>query len=78
MNKMASKNILLGSGNVEEVVVKPPEIQKYAPVWRFHKSCLKGKLVVTDRELVILDEQGWKDHPGKVQLLPGHEHLFEG
>ena len=75
---MASKNILLGDIQPEEVVQKPPEVQLYAPAWRFHKSCPKGMVVTTDKLLAKLDAEGWKDHPGKVTLLPGHEHLFEG
>ena len=75
---MASKNVLLGSGNIEEVIQKPPEVQVYAPAWRFHKNCPKGMVVTTDKLLANLDADGWKDHPGKVTLLPGHEHLFEG
>lgn len=74
---MASKNVLLGSGNIEEVVQKPPEIQLYAPAWRFHKSCPQGRVIHTDKELAKLDAEGWKDHPGKVTLLPGVEHLYE-
>ena len=75
---MVSRNQLLGDLNPVEVVKKPPEVQLYTPAWRFHKSCPKGKLITSDKLLAKLDEEGWKDHPGKVQLLPGHEHLFEG
>ena len=74
---MASNNRLLGETYPEEVVAKAPEVQKFAPAWRFHKDCPKGIVVHTDKELEKLDSQGWKDHPGKVTLLPGHEHLFE-
>jgi hypothetical protein len=75
---LASQNQLLGSNNPVEVVQKPPEVQLYAPAWRFHKNCPKGMIVTTDKLLEKLDADGWKDHPGKVTLLPGHEKLFEG
>jgi hypothetical protein len=48
-----------------------------APAWRFHESCIDGKVVLTDEELDRLDGMGWKDHPGKVRLLPGHEKVWE-
>ena len=75
---MASKNVLLGSGKVEEVeaevVVKKPV---KAPAWRYHESCPKGKIFKTDEALEAADAAGWKDHPGKVQSLPGFEKMFE-
>jgi len=73
---MASDNQLLGSGKpagtVEERVVSRQPI-----AWRFHKDCPQGKLVYTKEELEKLDKADWKDHPGKVQKLPGHEKVWE-
>jgi len=76
-----SNNRLLGSGvNYEALANLPPpkdEVQEFAPAWRFHKDCLEGKVVKTDKALEELDEAGWKDHPGKVRCLPGHEAIWE-
>jgi hypothetical protein len=76
---MASKNKLLGSGKVEEVeeVVKPKVELKHAPAWYFHINCPEGVIAKTDEEVDALIANGWKDHPGKVRLLPGHEKVFE-
>ena len=73
-----AKNRLLGSGVPEgveaEIIVKKPA---KAPAWRYHVDCPKGRVFKTDEALAAADASGWKDHPGKVQLLPGHEGLFE-
>lgn len=75
---MASNNQLLGSGK-PPVVVDQQVIgeQLFAPAWRFHPDCPEGILVKTDKQLDELDLEGWKDHPGKVRLLPGHEAIWE-
>jgi hypothetical protein len=75
---MASKNKLLGSGKPEEVEEEVPVmVPVKAPAWRYHVNCPKGKVFKTDEELAVADANGWKDHPGKVQLLPGSEDMFE-
>ena len=77
---MASKNQLLGFSTeyfAEEQKKEESKVQMHAPAWRFHEKCLEGKVAKTDRELAELDLIGWKDHPGKVKLLPGHEKLWE-
>jgi hypothetical protein len=77
---MASQNNLLGSGKPFVVPLPEPtpvELQQFAPAWRFHKECPEGVLVKTDKQLAELDAAGWKDEPGKVRLLPGHEKVWE-
>jgi len=77
---MPSKNKLLGSGVLlqEQGIVghtEPTFLR--TPAWRYHKDCPQGKVCKTDKELDEADATGWKDHPGKVTKLPGHEYLFE-
>lgn len=73
---MASKNkLILGPEIVEEEQIQP--VQAKAPAWRYHSSCREGKVFKTDEALAAADKAGWKDHPGKVSLLPGHEKLFQ-
>jgi hypothetical protein len=74
---MASNNQLLGSGKPEVVVEAPLASQEKTPAWRFHITCPEGILVKTDKQLDELDKADWKDHPGKVRLLPGHEKIWE-
>ena len=76
---MASRNQLIGfsAGADEETEEVKPEVQKLAPAWRFHEICPKGKVVKTDKELAELDAAGWKDHPGKIKLLVGHEKIWQ-
>jgi hypothetical protein len=74
---MASNNQLLGSGKPEAVVEVLLELQKNTPALRFHITCPEGILVKTDKQLDELDKSGWKDHPGKVRLLKGHEKIWE-
>ncbi len=55
------------------------KVKQKAPAFRYCADCcLEGKIIYTDKELKKLDKEGWKDHPGKVQLLAGFEYLFEG
>jgi hypothetical protein len=73
---MVSRNQLLGSGIVnEEVEVSVASTR--VPTARYHETCPGGKTVKTEAELDKLDAAGWKDHPGKVQLLPGHEAIWK-
>lgn len=76
---MASRNKLLGSGKIEEEVEKevPLKVFVKAPAWRYHADCPKGKIFKTDETLAEADANGWKDHPAKVQRLPGFEKMFE-
>jgi hypothetical protein len=76
---MASKNILLGSGVSYDELISPQrdEVNKYTPCWRYSKDFPKGVLIKSDKVLEGLDSAIWKDHPGKVTKLPGHELLFE-
>ena len=75
---MASKNRLLGSGIVEDSVeeVKTSVVSFDLPCLMYHSSCIDGKVVRTVEELNKLIVVGWKDHPGKVALLPGWEDLY--
>jgi hypothetical protein len=74
---MASNNKLLGSGKVE-IDIEPALIpQQFAPAFRYSQDCPEGILVKTDKQLEELDAAGWKDHPGKVQLLPGFKDVWE-
>ena len=69
---------MLGSGKTGEAAeIVSPAVSKLAPAWRFHKDFPEGRLVKTDEELAKLDAEDWKDHPGKVRLLPGHEKVWE-
>lgn len=77
---MVSKNKLLGSGKtdveeVKEVLVSIPESN--FPIL-MHSVNEKYKVVKTKAEMQKLYDEGWRDHPGKVRLLPAFEHLFEG
>jgi hypothetical protein len=79
---MASKNKLLGSGlpeKVEEVVetIVPSDVKHTVPCFMYSKNCPEGKVFKIQADLDALGPE-WKDHPGKVRLLPGHEKLFEG
>lgn len=67
---MVSVNVLLGSGKVIEEVKLDVPIEKYAPAWRYHRSCPSGKVIYTDKELAKLDAIGWVDHPGKINNNP--------
>jgi hypothetical protein len=82
---MASRNQLLGSGKIEveeetgKITIAQSSDPTGLPAWRFHKDCREGVLVKTALELAKLEAAGgWVDHPGKIFLLPGHEHLYEG
>ena len=75
---MASKNKLLGSGKLEEIEEEiPVKLSVKAPAWRYNEEFPKGKIFKTDETLAAADAAGWKDHPGKVQNLPGFEGMFE-
>ena len=74
---MASKNVFVGEIGTEEQVAEVRPAPRRAPAWRYSKDCPAGKVIKTDEELDRLDAAGWKDHPGKVRLLVGHESLFE-
>lgn len=74
---MASNNQLLRNGKPEISVELSREEQRNAPAWRFNINYPEGILVKTDKQLAELDAAGWKDEPGKVQLLPGHEKVWE-
>ena len=85
---MASKNQLLSPGKLieeklESAIVELEETdfgkRPKIPAWRFHKNCIEGKLCKTEPDLAkCKDEDGWKDHPGKIKKLPGHEDLYTG
>jgi hypothetical protein len=72
---MASRNRLLGMGESveEEKKVDAPVLQ-----WMYSVGCPEGVLLTNQKDIDAFEKLGWKDHPGKVRLLPGHEHLFEG
>jgi hypothetical protein len=74
---MTSHNKLLGMGIVDipEIGTHLPSNER-APAWRYHGSCTKGKIVLTDSELDKLDADGWVDHPGKLSKLPGLEKFY--
>jgi hypothetical protein len=80
---MASKNVLLGSGDVVEEELSAAPIFAAVPAWRYHPSKVDdngfpvGELVKSETRLAELNAAGWKDHPGKVKLLPGHEKVWE-
>lgn len=46
------------------------------PAWRYHKDFPQGKIFYTEVALANAESLGWKDHPGKVRLLSGHEKLY--
>lgn len=75
---MVSRNQLLGYGSpvldVEKVEIDPTDMQ---PMLMFHDSAMSGVLVNTKAKHRKLVEAGWKDHPGKVKMLPGHEKIWE-
>ena len=74
------KNKLLGSGVREEEdfeLTTSVKLFAKAPAWRYNLEFPKGKIFKTDEELAAADASGWKDHPGKVQNLPGFEGMFE-
>lgn len=75
---MAAKNKLLGSGKIEEIE-EEITVKTFVkvPAWRYHENCPEGKVFKTDDALTEADANGWKDHPGKVQSLPGFEKMFE-
>lgn len=76
---MLARNNLLGGGlsPVDELPVEQREPPQHrAPAWRYHTAFPEGKLCKTDKEVDRADQEGWKDHPGKIMLLPGHEQLF--
>ena len=72
---MASRNRLLGMGESveEEKKVDEPVLQ-----WMYSVGCPEGVLLTNQKDIDAFEKLGWKDHPGKVRLLPGHESLFEG
>jgi hypothetical protein len=73
---MASNNQLLGSGKpVQQEVVKE-EVNTFAPI--LLHSTTETRVVKTKKEFDELVAAGWKDHPGKVRLLPAFKHLYEG
>jgi len=79
---MASKNKLLGSGLPDKVeeekeISKLPDVKHTVPCFMYSKDCPEGKIFKIQSDLDALGPE-WKDHPGKVRLLPGHEKLFEG
>ncbi len=75
---MPSNNELLrfGKSQSNEEVKKDIPVSTRVPVWRYHTSCPGGIVVKEEKELDRLDKEGWVDHPGKVSILPGHEHLW--
>ena len=74
---MASNNVLLGSGKIlnEEVEVEEV-VEVFNPIF-LHNECESVK-VTTKEKFDKLTASGYKDHPGKVRLLPGFEYMFEG
>lgn len=76
---MASKNKLLGSGNPEEdeIVVSKEIDESFSPLLMYSTEVIEGRVVRSLIEFTRLVKMGWKDHPGKVTRLPGHEALYD-
>ena len=84
---MASQNKLLSPGTLIEDALQQEEVveestQKKAfkyPFWIYHETFPNGVLLRNDTEASKYKHlKNVEDHPGKIRLLPGHEHLFKG
>jgi hypothetical protein len=81
---MATRNQLLGSGVVPEEEKAEVSVNTFSPMFVYHptaedeKGFPVGVKATTQAQFDELVKFGYKDNPGKVKKLPGHEHLFEG